>query len=1444
MCDEQIEKAFKQIDYRPRIDSQIKIVNSWIEDESKQCDRYAIRLKDIIKRITNTEQNYINEMKKIQEYLNLKQVHINDRSQGYGKNKASGKSISNIIENDEQFTLLFYSKLNAIQFEIIEERDSIEKKIQKQVYSTSEDLIKFFESTKNAMKIIIETGPVLNMNEFRDQLRDEINFFKQKYNGKKNDGKMNQEVVESIKQYNSKMQSLHQNCDDTFKMVCQNYASYRIVKQDLHIQLLDSFMGTYLPEKAVKDSQILRKNVEKEVETDILVNLLAIGKAKKWSGNPNIKKPNLEKLVSVGQVQSESKGLKDKGSGSDFTAVKLDDKNSGDSKYKLFNDRIRYRSTQNNNLYSELEKLSCSGKFVPEYIDWLDNFGYIPRYYNFNKILEVETMDLGTKFDNIGKLLIVLAYDWRKNTHENYNANYDDISNFENLLTKKFDHKYDRQFVKQFSEILKDIDFYLYPIFNQQSSAKKQNCDEIDQLGLVKNNEESEKKSPGNKDRQSFQTNLKDIDIGTIFDSVDGSNQNFLSPDKKREAGLGIFEDKLFDGEGLTPEQLKIQNLKPKKLERNFVKEVLFQFLYVYNDKSRLTQELLEAYLMIIQFFITGLVWKQSFVDIATFDEKFKNLSKIDDTFHNQKAIIDISKKLVGVINDILMGRIDQENSDFIHNYKLLLLKLLLKKDDLYELNQQQQNFANKNQNHQDSQRRTTMKDSKFNLESNEKIKQMFEYDFKSKQNLDHFGISYHVMLKVVFNSFGDNLFDGDNAIEFHQYTILLNEIFGVDVISNYYLFNRWLWFRKFKLSFVKANTTILLATTFGKENPVPNNNSNSKRDSRRLSRRDSRTGSCRDTPKIDIVSEIQNLNKMTSHMKFVIEKIVGGKLFDDEKFRGSSGPDFQAVRHAITAQPMLDMLSIFNKKSKEFFDEYYLTAFLYMFSQYYKPQFDFLQISPIYKKILDLIGKLGLDSWNEINQNQYNKDVISNEINTTNLSSFEHIASELDKFEIFIKMIIDCLQLFQTKLQPIILAFIKNVNSVTNQNEHLSEFCIREQCLQNYYYGILSEFKAGMLNAQANLDTNFIRTIPPLMTHIRTQDKYSTSLDVYLEPQLKTITPMLKSWIDIFNKESEITMNNIMSNETWEFIDHDERYAHTVGVVDFVSNLYRYIDIFKKLLECSHLKAEMEKDLVGAVFEQILKFIKETCNSLAWISIHEIEFQDQTKENLNKDCQRGSLELLDEKIMRDSTMSILQVCARVGNLKFLKNECLALNSSTWEWKFNELLSVQQIDQIAKFIDQEIDGLVPKLSSHVYNSLTKRIILDSLYCGLKKDDQFICEDLCLRTVFEEIDKIHVVLEGQLDPEQVSSIKKTHILFFMNGFGKKLAEMIKYKKFNSQYWKKFFMDDLLFLNKKIFQDYNIMISQNVNYKLIEKMIASLKPNDNKKFIVVNNIKIQM
>ena len=290
MTDKQIEKSFEQLDYRTRIDSQIKITTSWVDDECQQSDLYSNRLKTIIKMITDAEQDYITEMKKIQDYVHVKIDHINDRRKSYEKSKPK-KQASSIIQNDEKFISIFYGKVNAIQAEVIEQKSIGERQIQKQVYPISEELLNFFEAKKSEIKVHIETGPVLNMNEFSQEIKDVVAKNKKKF--KKNDGGCNSEIAESVSLFEKKMKDMHQTCDETFKTVCSNYASYRVIKQDLHIQLLESLAKIYQPESVLKNKKdllTLGKSLDLQGETDLLLNQLSIGNSNQWVGSPNSKK--------------------------------------------------------------------------------------------------------------------------------------------------------------------------------------------------------------------------------------------------------------------------------------------------------------------------------------------------------------------------------------------------------------------------------------------------------------------------------------------------------------------------------------------------------------------------------------------------------------------------------------------------------------------------------------------------------------------------------------------------------------------------------------------------------------------------------------------------------------------------------------------------------------------------------------------------------------------------------------------------------------------------------------------------------------------------------------------------------------------------------------------------------------------------------------------------
>ena len=129
------------------------------------------------------------------------------------------------------------------------------------------------------------------MNEFSQEIKDVVAKNKKKF--KKNDGGCNSEIAESVSLFEKKMKDMHQTCDETFKTVCSNYASYRVIKQDLHIQLLESLAKIYQPESVLKNKKdllTLGKSLDLQGETDLLLNRLSIGNSNQWVGSPNSKK--------------------------------------------------------------------------------------------------------------------------------------------------------------------------------------------------------------------------------------------------------------------------------------------------------------------------------------------------------------------------------------------------------------------------------------------------------------------------------------------------------------------------------------------------------------------------------------------------------------------------------------------------------------------------------------------------------------------------------------------------------------------------------------------------------------------------------------------------------------------------------------------------------------------------------------------------------------------------------------------------------------------------------------------------------------------------------------------------------------------------------------------------------------------------------------------------
>jgi hypothetical protein len=72
------------------------------------------------------------------------------------------------------------------------------------------------------------------------------------------------------------------------------------------------------------------------------------------------------------------------------------------------------------------------------------------------------------------------------------------------------------------------------------------------------------------------------------------------------------------------------------------------------------------------------------------------------------------------------------------------------------------------------------------------------------------------------------------------------------------------------------------------------------------------------------------------------------------------------------------------------------------------------------------------------------------------------------------------------------------------------------------------------------------------------------------------------------------------------------------------------------------------------------------------------------------------------------------------------------------------------------------------------------------------------EEFSIRNVWSEIsDKILAKFDRGYDIDDVMTIKKTHALILLSGFGKRVLELIKFEGCKTAGWKTVFINDLEF-----------------------------------------------
>ena len=214
---------------------------------------------------------------------------------------------------------------------------------------------------------------------------------------------------------------------------------------------------------------------------------------------------------------------------------------------------------------------------------------------------------------------------------------------------------------------------------------------------------------------------------------------------------------------------------------------------------------------------------------------------------------------------------------------------------------------------------------------------------------------------------------------------------------------------------------------------------------------------------------------------------------------------------------PMLDMMVILGKQTREFMNPLWLECYLQMFYIKYVVQANLLGIEPWGKELYALVSRIGLQYWRRLYKANYLNIEASNYGNTFDdggqTTDFGLIVQRPQAFEGFIGGLVGALRNFRQMQLPVIVDC-----HLASAGEGKARETLEIEFLEIYYFGLISEFKLGVANAASVVDTEFIRMVPSIIDAIDTLDKYTKSLKVNFEPLQKIISPLLKSWIKVFD--------------------------------------------------------------------------------------------------------------------------------------------------------------------------------------------------------------------------------------------------------------------------------------------------------------------------------------
>jgi hypothetical protein len=241
---------------------------------------------------------------------------------------------------------------------------------------------------------------------------------------------------------------------------------------------------------------------------------------------------------------------------------------------------------------------------------------------------------------------------------------------------------------------------------------------------------------------------------------------------------------------------------------------------------------------------------------------------------------------------------------------------------------------------------------------------------------------------------------------KFCDFSEFMFNIFEVDLSSMFLLFDRFLYYNRFKPLLLSKQDDPTIEKTLLPLKTHYKTKINLKVDPKNI-----------DFPTI-------YLEKLTKYLKSVVSNFRDFKNFQLSNFRHTR--DLPPLNHAITAMPMLDMMVILKKKTRQFLNPLWLECYLQMLYVKYIIQYNFLGIDNWQKELFGLVSKIGLQYWRRLYKSNYLNIEASNCLNTFDdgeeAADFGLIVQRPHAFEGFIGSLVEALKNFREIQLPVIV--------------------------------------------------------------------------------------------------------------------------------------------------------------------------------------------------------------------------------------------------------------------------------------------------------------------------------------------------------------------------------------------------------------------------------------